>query len=150
MLHIFFFALALAMTTGAKGEKVPNTAVGIFQEAVAHWGSSSTDAAMVAIADAHTGKEQMACIEVDALARAVLFEDGLIGWAGNIDHVTRRMHSQQDRRFVFSNAEALRILGKGRSYADFDDDLCKFIRKNVYAFRNDRPATLIVRHLHNP
>lgn len=148
-MYEILLALVIATVAVAQSEKVPDTAEAIFQEAVGHWGDSGNDAAMVTIVDGHTGHHQAICVEADVLGSAVSIEYGMKWWPGNMSHVTDRMRSHHDRQFVFLNENALEVVGKERNYADYDQDLCKLLRKNVYAYRGDRPPTLYVGQLRN-
>lgn len=93
---------------------------------------------------ARTQQQQPMCIEVGVLGRAVAIEHDLKWWPGQMDHVTERMRSQQDRRFVFAKVEALSIVGKEHGYIDFDVPLCGLIRDNLYALRGDWAPILYV------
>ncbi|QDX25540.1 hypothetical protein FPZ54_05570 [Sphingomonas suaedae] len=146
-MHAVVVAIALATQVLPTDGIAPSTADGIFQEAVGHWGNSGSDAAMVIIEDARTRRQQLICVDVGALGKAVALEHDMAWWPGHMEHVTQRMRLQRDRHFVFAKEDALKVIGQDRDYIDFDVPLCALIRDNVYAFRGDWPPTLFVGQL---
>ncbi|MFK4875181.1 hypothetical protein [Novosphingobium sp. ZW T3_23] len=114
-----FVALALLADTGTHSPEprsVPHDADGIFQEAVTHWGNSSSNAAVVTIVDEGARMERSICVQSGDLGRAVAAEHDLKWWPGHMDHVTDRMRKQDNRRF--NSDAALQILGKERNYPE--------------------------------
>lgn len=68
-----FVALALLADSGTHSPEprsVPHDADGVFQEAVTHWGNSSSNAAVVTIVDEGARMEHSICIQSGDLGRS--------------------------------------------------------------------------------
>ena len=148
MLGTLISATALLLAPAAINDEVPNTAEGIFLEAVKHWGSSTTDAAMVTVVYGHDTSARTICVDIDSLAEAIARERGLKLGFDTYHEISREMISSRNRRFTFASPDALSIISYGLDKTDFDKELCSLIRKGIYAYRGDRPARLYVGELH--
>lgn len=147
--YAFTLAAMLVLPQTTVTKSVPSTAEGMFLEAVKHWGDSTTDVAIVTVISGKHQSEKAVCVEVSSLAFAVAKERGLKVDRDTYQEITTIMSANKDRRFTFTNPEALAFLDGGAGNPDFDPEVCSYVRAGVYAFRGDRPGTLYVGQLHN-
>lgn len=102
MLGTLISATALLLAPAAINDEVPNTAEGIFLEAVKHWGSSTTDAAMVTVVHGRNASARTICVDIDFLAEAIARERGLKLGFDTYHEISREMISSENRRFTFA------------------------------------------------